>query len=232
MKQILIFTTILLFLSSCRTEQEKADSSQLPPISHEKVELDPALVKKGGEIYNQMCLACHQPNGAGKAGFAPRLNSPDFLGLASNAFIKETILEGRPGTAMIGYKALPDVADNVDAVVAYIRSWQNDYATFRNHKVDWKMKLSGDTNKGRASFRTYCASCHGPNGGGYSDGGSGPGIGLSGFLSSASDDYIKKTIEIGRAGTAMRSFGHGRGLANISDKEINNIVVYLRSLEE
>ena len=48
----------------------------------------------------------------------------------------------------------------------------------------------------------------------------------------ASDDYIKKTIEIGRAGTAMKPFGHGRGLANISNGDINSVVAYLRSLEK
>ena len=133
---------------------------------------------------------------------------------------------------MIAYKSLPMVADKVDDIVAYIRSWQNDYATFRDYEVDWKKKISGDAGRGRKSFRTYCASCHGPNGGGYADGGAGPGIGLSGFLKVASDDYIKKTIQIGRAGTAMKPFGHGRGVANISDKEINNIVAYMRSLEK
>lgn len=200
--------------------------------STESIRLDPAKVESGKKIFSQTCVACHQVDGVGKSGFAPRLNSPDFLGLANDSFIRQTILEGRPGTAMMPYKVMPNVAENVDDVVAYIRSWQNEYANFKDYETDWTKKVSGNLSAGKTSFRTYCASCHGPNGGGYADGGSGPGIGLSGFLKVASDDYIKKTIEIGRAGTAMKPFGHGKGLANISEDEIKNIVVYLRSLEK
>jgi len=193
--------------------------------------LDPAKVKNGKRIFDQMCVACHQPDGVGKPGIAPRLNSPDFLGLASDEFIRTTILEGRPGTAMMSYKLIPQVAKNVDDLVAYIRSWQYDYANFTDYHVDWNKKIKGDAARGQQLFRHYCASCHGHNGGGYADGGAGPGIGLPGFLKVASDDYIKKTIQIGRAGTAMKPFGHGRGLANIDEKDIDDIVAYLRSLE-
>ncbi len=195
-------------------------------------EVDEEQAKKGEELFNQMCVACHQPEGAGRAGLAPRLNSPDFLGLANDTYIKNTILEGRPGTAMMSYKLLPNVADNVDNLVAYIRSWQNDYATFRDYNVDWTGTIGGNAHEGQKAFRNFCSSCHGVNGGGYADGGSGPGIGLPGFLAVASDDYIKKTIQVGRAGTAMKPFGHGRGLANIDETNINNIVVYLRSLQD
>lgn len=227
-----LFILILGATSSCVSSGQNSNADKLPPPTHELVKLDSEKVKQGETLFNQNCVACHQAKGAGKSGFAPRLNSPDFLGLASDKFIQQTILEGRSGTAMMAYKVLPNVADKVDSIVAYIRSWQNDYATFRDYNVDWDKKISGDKEKGRLSFRTYCSSCHGPNGGGYADGGSGPGIGLNGFLSKASDDYIKKTIEIGRAGTAMKPFGHGRGLANLSDGEVKNIVAYLRSLEK
>lgn len=220
----LVFLTLLPL--GCK---EDKDVSVLDP---PKVSLNPQSVAKGKQIFNTMCIACHQEGGHGKPGLGPRLNSPDFLGLANDEFLKNTILNGRQGTGMIAYKNIPMVADAIDDVVSYIRSWQNDYATFRQYKVDWKKKISGNVTDGRRDFRTYCASCHGVNGGGYADGGSGLGIGLAGFLSVASDDYIKKTIEIGRAGTAMKPFGHGKGLATLSDHQIDGIVAYLRSLEK
>jgi cytochrome c oxidase cbb3-type subunit 3 len=222
---IIISVPLILAISGCT----KKDGDQSKPA---KIKLDPAAVKRGDALFAQNCTACHQEKGAGKAGFGPRLNTPDFLGLASDEFIKITILQGRAGTTMIPFKHMKHVVDGVDDIVAYIRSWQNDYVNFIDYKVDWEKTIKGNSKKGRTSFRTYCASCHGPNGGGYADGGSGLAIGLDGFLSVASDDYIKKTIEIGRAGTAMKPFGHGRGLANIDEKEINNIVSYLRSLEK
>ncbi len=216
-----------------KNEHAKATGDDVMPEPHpETVELDEEQVERGKVLFNQICVACHQPDGAGRAGLAPRLNSPDFLGLANDTYIKDTILNGRPGTAMIGYKVMPNVADNVDDLVVYIRSWQNDYATFRDYHVDWTATIDGDPKEGQKAFRNFCASCHGINGGGYADGGSGPGIGLPGFLDVASDDYIKKTIQVGRAGTAMKPFGHGRGLANIDETDINNIVAYLRSLQD
>lgn len=187
--------------------------------------------KKGQEVFEQMCIACHQKDGHGKAGLAPRLNTPDLLFLASDEFLKKTILEGRPGTGMMSYKVLPNVAERVDDLVAYFRSWEQSYPTAKRVTVDWKRKIAGDVASGKNSFRTYCSSCHGPNGGGYADGGSGLAIGLTGFLNVASDDFIEKTIKQGRAGTAMKPFGHGNGLANLQDSEIDNIVSYLRSLQ-
>ena len=76
-----------------------------------------------------------------------------------------------------------------------------------------------------------CASCHGETGQGYSAGGAVPGIGLAGFLNVASDDYIYKTIKIGRIGTAMRPMLGTTGLANLNDEDAHNIIAFLRSLE-
>ena len=67
-----------------------------------------------------------------------------------------------------------------------------------------------------------------PNGEGYSVGGVGPGIGLKGFLSVASDDYIFKTLKYGRSGTAMRPFIGVKGLANLAEQDAKDIISFLR----
>ena len=115
---------------------------------------------------------------------------------------------------------MPNVKDGVDDIVAYFRTWEKHYKnTSKRVKIDWKKKIKGDAKAGKKSYRSYCSHCHGPNGGGYADGGSGLAIGLSGFLSVASDDFIKETILRGRAGTGMKPFGPVKGLANIDMKE-------------
>lgn len=235
MKLYNIFFIVSALVSVSCTSGSNGDGQSLPVVKFEmvteKLNLDPKKVARGAKVFQKRCTSCHAEKGHGIAGQGPRLNSPDFLGLANDHFIRETIREGRPGTSMASYKKSRKVKKEIDNLVAYIRSWQEDYAVFRKYEVDWKKKISGDPRKGRKSFRMFCAHCHGPNGGGYADGGAGTAIGLSGFLKVAKDDYIKKTILIGRAGTAMKAFGHGRGLATLSDKEMNNIVSYLRSLE-
>ncbi len=229
---LLLLAVSALVITSCTSGSNLQNVSEVKhTVVTEKLNLDPKLVAKGAKVYKKRCTSCHGENGYGIAGQGPRLNSPDFLGLANDHFIKETIREGRPGTSMSSYKKSRKVKKHIDALVSYIRSWQEDYAVFKKYDVDWNKKIQGDMYAGRINFRLYCSQCHGPNGGGYADGGAGTAIGLSGFLKVAKDDYIKKTILIGRAGTAMKPFGHGRGLATMPENEIDNIVAYLRSLE-
>lgn len=229
-----LFLLSALIISGC-TSGGRSELESLPIVKNEivtkKLNLDSKMVNRGKKVFAKRCESCHGEDGHGVAGQGPRLNSSDFLGLASDHFIKETIREGRPGTSMASYKNSRKVKKDIDNLVAYIRAWQDDYAVFRKYDVDWNKKITGDAKAGRKVFRLYCASCHGPNGGGYADGGAGTAIGLSGFLKVAKDDYIKKTILIGRSGTAMRAFGHGRGLATLAESEIDNVVAYLRSLE-
>lgn len=190
---------------------------------------DPVL---GKGMYAQYCSACHQADGKGKIGLAPSLNNPDFLAIADNGFIKNTILNGRLGTTMISFSLMPDVTAHIDDLVSFIRSWERDYVNITQVDVDDQKHISGDASQGKQGFKNYCAACHGPNGEGYNAGGSGPGVGRDGFLTKASDDYIKQTIILGRAGTAMRGFLGAQGLANLEEREIDNIVVYLRSLSK
>ncbi len=229
-KKLLITFGILFLVTACKEDKE-TEVLFTGGLTTKKLELDASQVSRGEKIFNQQCVACHQSGGLGKAGLAPRINSPEFLGLANDGFIRKTILDGRAGTSMMGFSAIPQVKDSIDDLVVYIRSWQNDYVTFKSYSVDGNVKIKGNTKDGKKLFVNYCASCHGDSGKGYSAGGSGPGIGLKSFLSVASDEYIKKTIELGRAGTAMKSFSQAKGLAHLTDGQINNIVSYLRHLE-
>lgn len=76
---------------------------------------DPVLAK-GQEIYNQRCQACHGPSGEG-------VSAPAFYGIANRLTLEkheQTILEGRAGTRMPGFKDSL-TADEVEAVARYER---------------------------------------------------------------------------------------------------------------
>ena len=47
--------------------------------------------------------------------------------------------------------------------------------------------------------------------------------------SHASDDFILQTVKQGRIGTAMMPFVGARGLASLTESDVEDIVVYLRS---
>ncbi len=183
------------------------------------------LLHEGKQAYNVNCASCHQPGGIGKVGFAPDIHNPDFLAIATDDFIKQTIRRGRPGTAMAPWSHLTE--DQVNGIIAYLRQQGGDVKPVR---LDPNKRFAGDESVGEPLYAAYCASCHGTRGEGYIAGGAGPGIGLAGFLSIASDDYIYHTLTNGRRGTPMKSFTGATGLANLSNKEIGHIVTYMRSL--
>ena len=182
---------------------------------------DPA---RGKLSYDVNCMACHQSEGAGRVGFAPSIRNRDFLAIATDDFIRTTIKKGRFGTAMVGR---PDLSDPViDDLIAYLRSLP--VANPVKMKVDHSLSFQGDSKKGLLKYNSYCASCHGPRGEGYAVGVPGPGIGLAGFLSTVSDDYILQTIRHGRVGTPMRSFIGAKGVANLSTEDAHDIIAHLR----
>ena len=85
------------------------------------------IVSRGAEIYAGACAQCHGEHGQGATGSA--LANPDFLQAASDGFLQATIVLGRDGTAMraMGKAGQGNVElspDDVNNVVAFIRSWQ------------------------------------------------------------------------------------------------------------
>ncbi|MBT5926624.1 MAG: c-type cytochrome [Verrucomicrobia bacterium] len=184
--------------------------------------------KEGKILFGIHCATCHGTEGAGLVGVAPSIRNLDFLALASDSFISQTISKGRPGTAMV---ARPDLTEEqISSIIAYLRSLPEVHPT--RITVDDSLKFSGDEENGNQLFTQFCSACHGPYGEGYMLGLPGTGIGLPGFLEVASDDYIYQTLKRGRLGTPMQPFLGAKGLANLSDKEAHDIITYMRNLGE
>ncbi|NOX43950.1 MAG: c-type cytochrome [Gammaproteobacteria bacterium] len=194
------------------------------PITHASQSSNDKILQ-GKKIINQSCIYCHQEDAIGKPGVAPSLTNKEFLSIASDKFLTATIREGRPGTGMPPFAHL---ADKIDSVVAYLRS--KSKLPSRAKEIDQQAKAKGDALHGKHLFDKICAGCHGKNGDGYSAGGTGTAIGKVGFLSHASDGFMRTTIKEGRSNTRMRSFQGPAGLANLSDQEIDNIIAYLRTV--
>lgn len=76
--------------------------------------------------------------------------------------------------------------------------------------------------KGKALFAA-CAACHGTAGEGKV--GTGPRLASKSFLEAAGDDFLKKTISEGRAGTTMIAWKN-----SYSPEQIEALVAYIRSL--
>lgn len=183
-------------------------------------------ILQGEKIINQSCIYCHQADAIGKPGVAPSLTNKEFLSIASDKFLANTIREGRSGTGMPPFAHLGK--DKINSVIAYLRS----KATLpsRAQEIEKQAKSKGNAHQGKLLFTHICSGCHGETGDGYSAGGTGTAIGKAGFLNQASDGFIRTTIKEGRSNTRMRSFQGPAGLANLSNEEIDNIIAYLRTV--
>jgi cbb3-type cytochrome c oxidase subunit III len=187
---------------------------------------DQATIKLGEQLYNQNCSVCHQADAVGKAGFAPSLTNPELLSVASDKFFESTIRDGRPGTGMPPWSHLG--RKNILAIVAYLRSFSK--LPNRAKQVNAEPQSRGDPRLGKQWFQDICSTCHGKNGDGYIAGGTGTAIGKKGFLSKASDGFIRETIRNGRSNTRMLGFSSAAGLAHLSDQEIDDVIAYMRTL--
>lgn len=184
----------------------------------------PEQVSHGKEKF-ATCAGCHGEAGEGRVGMGPRLNSSSYLAIVSNDFISRTIREGRPGTNMISWASMMNDED-IAGLVAYIRSWQADDGVQLNDAP-----LTGTADAGQKLYMSICSRCHGRSGAGYSEAGSGTGIGRKAFLDQASDGMLRAVIAKGKDNTAMRPFDEKSpvAVANLSPDEIDSIIKYLRA---
>ena len=76
----------------------------------------------------------------------------------------------------------------------------------------------GATDNGTKLFAQYCTACHGSNG----TGGVGVPLALPDFLAAADNEYLRRTIRLGRPGRVMPSF------RQLNDQQVAAIVKHIR----
>ncbi|MCO6412914.1 MAG: c-type cytochrome [Thiogranum sp.] len=183
----------------------------------------------GAELYQQNCAVCHGVHGDGGVGIP--LNLPDFLAVASDEYFRATLREGRPGRVMPAFPLLRD--DEVDAIIAFIRSWSGEPGPDYKH-----VAIDGDPGRGRKLFGDHCAACHGQQGQGATGTGvtfsrprgapiMAPALDNPGFQRSVSDAMLKATLLRGRDGTPMPSIK----AMGLNEKDADDLVAFLRHLE-
>lgn len=98
-------------------------------------------VTHGAQLFEKHCVQCHGEEGTGGKGtgvtfsrkrdlpiIAPALNNAGFLASATDNMIRDTIIYGREGTPMTSMLVAGLSEDDVDDVVAYIRSLEQSAA--------------------------------------------------------------------------------------------------------
>ena len=177
-------------------------------------------LERGHEMYNMNCKMCHGEMGKGEIAVA--IGNPGFLNLVTNRFIYETILYGRANTAMPSWSELTN--QEMANILALLKNWRTNQPFIRIPDLG-----SGNSREGAVQFHYLCSRCHGE----FGEGETGPSILNKDFLKVADDDYLYRIISSGRAHTAMFGWkGQTSGQITIDDKDIIDIIAYIRSTQD
>lgn len=143
---------------------------------------DPQARAAGEKLFLNYCSQCHASDARGGKGF-PNLTDDDWLYGGAPETIEQTILNGRNGVMPAWGPVLKE--EGVKDVASYVRSLSG---------------LSNDAaraGRGKATFGTYCAACHGADGKGNQALGA-PNLTDAVWLYGSSEPLLIETISRGR----------------------------------
>jgi cytochrome c oxidase cbb3-type subunit III len=216
MKKILIgfYVLIIIGIIVCISNSDIFDSQKTEAIA------------AGEKLYNKNCIFCHGETGQGegsKTGTA--LNSQNFLSSVSDTDLYNYVKYGRQGTVMPAYG--PRLSEEgLQNLVAFMRDWQTEEKEF-----DVPQTISGDPERGQAQYNLYCLNCHGEAGAGKYK--MGTALSNPHYLKYTTDKQIWVTSAYGREETRMGPSLKGLdGVRQLKEKDITDIVTYIRSLEK
>ncbi len=193
---------------ACKKKDEPPPRVGLTPVEH------------GKELYGRICAVCHGASGEGyKADEATSLAQPDFLASVTDAYLKAAIVDGRQGSTMSAWSVArggPLTPADVDAVIAYMRTWDR-----KPHVPGDDSPTLGDPARGLEVYTRECVKCHGERG----TGGPHVRLGNPGLLVTASNGFLRRAIKDGRAGTPMPAFAH------LGNDRVEDLLALLRTWE-
>jgi len=183
------------------------------------------IQEKGFTLYQRYCAVCHGPDGKGyMADEASALSNQDYLVSASDEYIIQGILRGRPGTAMSAWgkdKGGIFTKEDAEAILAFFRTWQTEPSVDLNDATsNNNTENKGNAENGGKIFEQWCSACHGK----YGIGGKAIKLNNPVFLDTASNGYIRYAIENGRQNTRMTAYKN-----TLSATDIDDVISYIRT---
>ena len=186
--------------------------------------------EEGARLFASSCAACHGQFGEGgpnpgRAGdLIPPISSADFLNTRDDATLRSIISQGQPDLGMSPFGSAyggPLSDDQVDALVAYVRSWQANPPVVSLPEAPTPAPaqpvLTAD-----GIFKGICSQCHGLNG----EGGTAPALNTQDFQARYGDQALFDLISQGLPSTPMI------GVAGVfSDDQIRQLVSFIRNLK-
>jgi len=194
---------------------------------------DQGQLEQGARLFVENCAVCHGTNGEGRVGATL---AKDWPSIRPDLEVRATIENGIGGSPMPAWgqkNGGPLTSAEIDALVAYILSWQTGGPRvipptptyIPRPALTPPPNVEGDPNLGAALFDQNCVVCHGLNGEGRI------GATLAKPWSSIRPDLsIKTTISNGIEGSPMPAWSQAKG-GPLAETDIDNLVAFILTLK-
>ncbi|MFC1996785.1 c-type cytochrome [Chloroflexota bacterium] len=184
----------------------------------------------GQDLYANNCIACHGDFGEGGPNPARRddviapISTAEYLKTRDDHTLRSIVAQGQPNFGMSPFGSSfggPLDDEQIDAIVAFMRSWEADPPVELPPEVDTSsVKLSADE-----VYLQLCAQCHGQDGLGLV----GPSLRDPDFRSQNTAQDIFETISNGHEATPMIRWGDL--LSGGTIEELTNFILGLEATE-
>ena len=187
----------------------------------------PVLI--GQELFGRVCSTCHGDFGEGgphpsdATNIIPPISTALYLETRDDATLRAIISRGQSDRGMAPFldsEGGPLSKDEIEAVVAFLRSWEDD------PPVEFPPDIVRGPVAGGSSqvFVAFCSQCHGEDGAG-GPGLVGPSLKAEEFQASHTDESLHDAIDLGHSATSMIAWGDV-----LTASQIEGLVDYIRSL--
>jgi cytochrome c2 len=184
----------------------------------------------GGQLFSRFCTTCHDTGVIGRydkffESFVPAVRGEGFRSVADPAYVAANIRQGRTGTIMPAWGAAAGgmTDEDIRRLTAYILGRDVSLDETAPRAAVAVPVAAGDAARGASLFLKNCSACHGAAG----EGKIAPSLNSPVFRSTASDDFLTRTIASGRWNTAMPAWRISGGL---TDADIRDLIAHIRSL--
>ena len=224
MKRIRILSGLailsLLMLAACSTLNREPRTDPEP--------VAPSQVSDFGTLYAQNCAACHGAEGRGGASIA--LANPVYLTVVDEPTMRKIVANGVRGTSMPAFAQRAGgmlTEDQINVIMNGISSrWGRKGILDGANPPSYAAKTAGNVDHGQLVFGTYCASCHGPQGGGTPKGSA---ITNDSFLALLTDQELRTIVITGRPDLGAPDWRNNVPGHPMTDQEITDVVAWLAS---
>lgn len=188
----------------------------------------PDQILEFATLYAQNCAGCHGAQGRGGAAIA--LADPVYLDIVDQVAMRKIIAKGVHGTSMPAFaqSAGGMLTDKqVDAIASgMLSAWARKGILDGSNPPSYAAKTAANPANGEIAYRTYCASCHGPEGQGSSKGSA---IANDSFLALVSDQGLRTIVIAGRPELGAPNWRGNVPGKPMTDQEITDVVAWLAS---